>query len=214
MNLSTSISTNPKDYEFRGVACKADAEGKKTWVWFGPAAVPLEVDTQGEATRADIVQQQCWDYCAKGDRTKVDANHDYLRKNIEIIEIYCAGPNDHRGFKEGSWIMGGRTSDPVIGAKVEKGEFNAWSWAGPVSRKAFLCLVSHPIEASGTTEKSEGGPFPEHDHPVEALKFDNSAKPLPGFTGYAYGHRHSLGESTRTGFEADHSHRLRIIGKP
>jgi len=204
-----NISNNPEDYKFKGYAQKADPEGTPYWTWLGPIAVPLEVDTQDEATKADDIMWQSWAWCAKGDREKVDTNHDYLPNGVMIVESFRARPCD-ADFKPGSWIARGLTFDPKIGEKVDSGEYNAWSWAGPVDRQLALARVNHAITGSGTTEKADAGPYPEHSHEVEKLEFKDDGKIKPTRTRETFKHAHDITGTTRTDKTEGHSHPLLI----
>jgi hypothetical protein len=204
------ISTDPEDYKFKGVACKSDEEGNAYWTWLGAIIVPLEVDTQKEASEASGVQWQAWEHCVNGDKRNVDSNHDYVPNGTMVVEEGIARKGDP-DFKEGTWWARGLTFAVEIGEKIDSGAFNAWSWAGPVDRELNAARISHPLEASGTTEKSDFGPYPEHDHEVDALKFDDDAKVVPMRTGARHTHCHDIVGWTRTEIKDGHSHALKIV---
>ena len=103
-------------------------------------------------------------------------------------------------------------ADPIVtrdARKIESGDLNAYSWAGPVNRQRYLTLVKHPIAASGTTEKADAGPYPAHDHAVD-LRFDDAAKVVPCQTATSHGHSHMIHGTTRTEPTDGHSHGLQI----
>ena len=209
MSTQSQFSENPEDYKFRGIACKSDPDGNRYWTWLGAVVVPLEVDTQKEASDVDDVMWQAWEWCAKADRSKVDTNHNYKESEVVPVESFRAREGDP-DFKVGSWVVRGLTFNPEIGEKVDSGELNAWSWAGPVDRELSLARISHPLEASGTTEKADSGPYPEHEHSVDALRFDDNAKIIPIKTGITFDHFHTIIGPTRTEKKDGHAHSLLI----
>lgn len=201
---------HPEPYRFRGVACKQDADGVPYWTWVGPVVIPLEIDVENESSEQDTITMQAWLWCARGDRTQVDTNHDNQKNGVLIAESFLATEGNPWGIKPGSWCVRGLTFDPVIGKKVDEGELNAWSWEGPVTRRLTLVQLSHPIEGSGTTEPSDAGPYPEHVHEIEGLKFDKNARVVPTKTGDTFGHSHAVVGTTRTERTHGHAHGLLI----
>jgi hypothetical protein len=209
MSAKSGFSTNPEDYKFRSVARKSDEQGREYWSMLGAIVVPLEVDTQKEASDYPDIQAQAWEWFMSG-RTAVDINHSYKDvPDIIPVESYIARKDDP-DFKPGTWAIRSITYNPEYGKKIDNGELNAYSWAGPVNRERSVALVSHPLEASGTTEKSDAGPYPEHDHPIENLRFGDDAKVVPTITGIAFGHEHHIVGTTRTEPKDGHSHGLLI----
>lgn len=211
MGLQSGYSTNPDDYTFKSVAQKTDSQGRKYWSVLGAVVVPLEVDTQKEASDYQDIQDQAWEWFQSG-RTAVDINHSYKDEpDIVPVESYIARKGDP-DFKPGTWAMRCITYNQEMGEKIDRGELNAYSWAGPVDRKKVAAFVSHPLEASGTTEKSDAGPYPAHDHPVPLLLFRDDAKVQPARTAIVFGHDHPIVGTTRTESTDGHSHRLLIRG--
>jgi hypothetical protein len=219
---------NPDDYKFREIVCKGEAgsggkgasKGSAPGLygdaepyivkWRGAVVVPLEVDTQKEASEKADIEKQMIDWFTSQDHSKVDTNHDYKRVGVVPYMSYIAEKGD-ANWKEGTWVLGCLTRDPDIGERVKSGELNAFSWSGPVDRELGLARISHPIEASGTTEKSDGGPYSEHDHEIEKLKFNDDAKVERGWTKETFGHRHEYIGTTRTEKKDGHSHGMKIV---
>lgn len=209
MGSQSGYSTNPDDYKFRSVAQKTDTQGRKYWSVLGPMVVPMEMDTQKEASDYPDIQAQAWDWFQSG-RTWVDINHSYKDvPDIIPVESYIARKGDP-DFKPGTWAVRCITYNPEIGQKIDSGELNAYSWAGPVDRERVVALVSHPLEASGTTEKSDAGPYPKHEHSIAKLQFGDDAKVVPTRTDVVFGHSHDIVGTTRTEHKDGHSHGLMI----
>lgn len=179
----------------------------------GPTIVPLQVDVEKEAAQAEEIEKQAYDWFASG-RSLVDVNHDKQDRNASGGVTPCQSFIARKGdpdYVPGSWVVGAIVSDPELVAKVETGELNGWSWSGPYNLQPFLALVSHPIEGSGTTERADG-PYPPHDHPVEALKFDDNARVIPTQTGVRFQHFHEIKGTTRT--ERTHAHAHGLLIRP
>jgi len=209
MSIQSGFSTNPEDYRFKSFARKTDGQGRQYWSVLGAVVVPLEVDTQKEASDYPDIQAQAWEWFQSG-RADVDINHSYKAEpDVIPVESYIARKGDP-DFKPGTWVMRCITYNAEKGQKIESGELNAYSWAGPVTREKSIALVKHPLEASGTTEKSDAGPYPEHEHPIESLKFGDDAKVLPTVTGKVFGHDHNIIGTTRTEPRDGHAHGLLI----
>ena len=213
------ISANPDDYQFRGIAVKSDSAGEQWWTWIGPVMCPLDVDTQDETVatvgeKGDIQAHEEIRRAAhewfRGDRaTKVDTNHNYTESGVHIVESAVA-EEPYLGMRPGTWFVRAFTHNKDIGEKVDRGELNAFSWAGPVTRNTYLTLVSHACEGSGTTEKCDAGPYPEHDHEL-ALKFDDAGKVIPTRTGMRFAHQHEVSGTTRTESTDGHAHPMLIV---
>jgi len=167
----------------------------------------MQVDTQREAPDPDKIEQYAHEWFLSDRACKVDINHDYQESGVKIVESYMTRDAEGNPL---DWIVGALTDDPAIGEKVDSGELNAFSWGGPYHKSAFLAIVSHPLEASGTTEKSDHGPYPTHDHDVPSLKFNDSARVEPTETGWAWAHKHTIVGTTRTEPTDGHSHALLI----
>lgn len=189
---------------------KSEVDGAPVWRVLGAVQVPGEVDTQGEARKPEQIEATAKEWFLAGRQFAVDTNHNYIENGAYVWQSFISRPGDLDFPVPGTWAVMVETQDPVIGAQIDSGELNAFSWAGPVIRKLYFTLVHAPVEASGTTEKSDFGPYPEHDHTVEALKFDANAKPVPTVTGETYGHTHDVDGTTRTGFTDGHAHRMLI----
>jgi len=199
-------------FKFRDIAQKTDSEGRRYWSVYGPIAISGEIDTQNEAAKsADEVRQLAWEWF-RSDRTGfVDTQHDYAEKDAQPVESHII---QREGYPdEVAWMARVNVYDTAIGEKIDSGNFNGFSWAGPYSKAPFLVLVKHPLEASGTTEKSDAGPYPEHEHGVPALKFDDDAKPVACKTAMAWGHSHAIRGTTRTERTDGHSHPIVIETK-
>ena len=216
----TTGGVDSNDYRFRDIVSKGDIGGGASngtggeipYVvkWRGAVVVPLEVDTQKEASEHDDIEKQMIDWFVNQDHSKVDTNHNYKKNGVVPYMCYQAEKGDP-SFRPGTWVLGCLTLDPVIGEKVKTGELNAFSWSGPVDRELSLAKISHPIEASGTTEKSDAGPYPEHDHEVESLKFADDSRVVRTWTKEKFGHRHEIAGTTRTEKKDGHSHGLKIV---
>jgi hypothetical protein len=202
-----------EDYRFREVARKADGS---CFVW-GPVMIPVEIDVQDEAPRPDPetgdsaaeIEAAAHEWFKSG-RTQVDEGHSYqdIPGVVPVESVIVRW--DTPGMRRGSWWAGADVTDREIAEKIDKGEINGWSWAGPYSKQTFLTLVSHAIEASGFTEKSDHGPYPEHDHEVPKLEFQNNGRVKPTRTAFSWGHDHGLAGTTRTEPTEGHSHPMRI----
>ena len=199
-------------YRFRDIARKSDETGKTVWSVLGAVMVPREVDTQGESITAEDVENAAHDWFLHGRAAKIDTNHDYRENGCVAVESYIA-PEGDPNFTPGTWAVRVRIRDPEIGKKIDSGELNGFSWAGPVHRAVFLTRLSHPVEARGTTEKSDGGPYPTHDHRVESLRFDDDARVVPTYTAEAFGHRHMIIGTTRTERYRGHAHGI-LLRRP
>jgi len=172
--------------------------------------VPSERDTEGEAAKSDEeIEATAHEWMKAGRITKVDTNHNYKENGSVVVESSIARKGDP-DFKPGTWFVRVEITEQATGEKIDKGELNAFSWAGPYDKRPFVALVKHPLEALGTTEKSDAGPYPEHDHDVTDLRFRDDSKVVPTVTGAAFGHVHQIKGTTRTEKADGHSHPLLI----
>ena len=200
---------NSDEYTLRCVVRKDDGNGGTVLTVLGAVIVPMEVDVEGEATTAAEIERQAHEWFRSGRVQKIDTNHNYVENGAIAVESFIARSGD-LDFKPGTWVVKTEIRDAKLARKVESGELNAYSWAGPTNYQRFLTLVRHPIEASGTTEKCDAGPYPEHDHTVKRLRFRDDARVEPTRTETSHGHWHEIVGTTRTESKDGHSHGLSI----
>lgn len=187
-------------------------EDKKGFFVTGPVYMPREVDTQQEGMTQTAIEEMAHEWFLSGSALKIDTNHDFKENGSKAVESWIVrDDHPHPLYPPGTWMLRTKIEDPTLIEKVQKGKINGYSFGGDVQRKVHLCLLSHPVEAEGTTEKSEGGPYPKHEHEVKALKFDLTGKVLPAVTNEVFGHTHEIKGTTRTERNHDHAHGIRII---
>ena len=185
---------------------KADKDG----IVIGPVYQPLRLDSQNEATIREEIKKQAYNFMLNGRWDAIDIEHDKKKSGCRVVESFIVRDGDPE-YTPGDWVLAAKVFDEDLLERVEKGELNAWSFSGKVTRTPVLFLLSHPIEGEGTTEKSDGGIVGvTHSHTVK-LVFDDNARVVPTWTDINLGHSHIVPSLTATALEFDHAHRLKIV---
>jgi hypothetical protein len=177
----------------------------------GPVYIPREVDTQGEGAVAEQIEEAAHDWFRSGSATKVDTEHNDIPNGCIIVESYIVRESHpHPDYPPGTWMAVTEIRSDATKADVREGRLNGYSFKGDVERTIHLALIRHPVAGSGTTEKSESGPYPEHEHAAQ-IQFDTDGKVVPTVTDETFAHKHSVIGTTRTELEMGHAHGIRLV---
>jgi len=131
----------------------------------GPVYIPREVDTQGEAATKEQIEEMAHAWFLAGSALKVDVNHNHEESGSVAVESHIVREDwPHPQYPVGTWLVTTLIRDETLKADIRSGKINGYSFEGSVDRTVHVALIRHPVEASGTTEKSEGGPYPAHVH--------------------------------------------------
>jgi hypothetical protein len=185
----------------------------------GEVYFPSQEDSQGEFMLPETVRKIAHDFLMAGRVAAIDRNHDFQDSGNLVAESFVARKNDPDGFAEGAWVVGAYILNDIDWHKVQKGEHNGWSWAGPCSVQPALVEVDQPIMMAGKTETWPDLPdldISPHDHELE-VRFDPTGKVILATTGPALHtdgrsdpHTHKIDRTTATAEADGHSHRLVI----
>jgi Putative phage serine protease XkdF len=188
----------------------------------GEVYFPSQEDSQGEFMLPETVRKIAHDFLMAGRVAAIDRNHDFQDSGNLIAESFVVrGKNDPDGFAEGAWVVGAYILNDADWHKVQKGEHNGWSWAGPCSVVPSLVEVDHAILMAGKTEAWPDFPNQEtpHTHELRVL-FDDAGRVIPTNTGPAIHedgqpdtHVHTITRTTATAEALGHSHRIIIDGR-
>jgi hypothetical protein len=172
---------------------------------------PLEIDTDGETMRPEVIEKMAHDFLANGRVDRIDLMHDRQPTASRVVESFIARKNDPHDFPEGAWVLAVKIFDPDLWTRVKSGEINGFSFSGPITPVEVRGVpVKHIVKMKGTTEPSTGGPVPEHTHKVQ-LQFNKNDKVIPVLTKEALGHQHYVFKTTATELALDHAHRLILV---
>jgi hypothetical protein len=178
----------------------------------GEVSLPAAQDTDDEFMFDDAIRRQAHRFLMKGYTDRIDRLHDRQVSGNQIAESFIVrGDNDPDGFRRGAWVVGAYITNDDDWAKVQKGEFNGWSWYGDAVIQKDIFEVDHPLQMVGDTEpwpvvKDEGSS--QHTHKID-LKFDDAGRVIAGPTGPGPdGHVHLVSKTTATLPTQDHSHRI------
>ena len=177
---------------------------------YGEVYSPMHVDTDGEAMTTDEIEKMAHSFLSKGRTGKIDVSHSFRESGCLVVESFLARKNDPDGFILGSWVLGVKVIPDELWTAVKKGEINGFSFAGDAAREKVRAVVTLTKQMAGTTEKSEAGLLPAHDHPVKII-FDAGGQIIQGKAEETLGHEHPILRTTATEEEMEHSHRLILI---
>jgi 2'-5' RNA ligase len=97
---------------------------------YGVLLVPDEPDLEGDQFPADMVRQACEDYSNK---LEADEQHRFANPDLEVADSFIAPEGyqiDGNTVKPGSWVVGIKTQDPEVIAKVKSGDYRGLSIDG------------------------------------------------------------------------------------
>lgn len=194
--------------EEKEVFCKIAKSDRKKQIVYGMVYAPDLLDQQGDMMTAEVIEEMAHAYLRKADlKDTIDAMHDNVPKACHPVESWIQQSDDPDGnFLKGSWCMGIKIDDPIIWAKVEKGEINGFSFQGTAARRKVLVEYEFLPTIIGVTEAAEDG----HTHTF-MTKMDNDGKPTYGRTSEAAdGHFHVIRRGTATDEAEGHQHRIDI----
>jgi hypothetical protein len=183
-------------------------KSEKKKLVYAPVYSPLRVDTDGEAMVPEEVEKMAHEFMLNGRFDCIDVGHDRVKSGCRVVESFIARQGDPH-FAEGEWVLGVRILRDDLWQKVLKGELNGFSFGSNnvPTRTRYVVDLLQPVVGSGSTEKSEGGPLPPHEHEV-IIEFAADSSVVATHTGEALGHTHRVIRATATEQELDHSHRL------
>ena len=177
---------------------------------YGEVYAPLQIDTDEEAMTAEEIQKMAYSFMMRGLTDKIDVGHNYRESGCLVVESFIARKDDVDGFVEGSWVLGVKILPDELWEAVKKGELNGFSFAGRAQHQTVEAVVKVTRKLVGTTEKSDDGLLPPHQHPLD-IEFDEDGKVTKGETDFVLGHRHPVVRTTATEIEMEHAHRMNLI---
>jgi hypothetical protein len=171
----------------------------------GEVYAPNRPDAQGEYMTADQIRKMAHGFLRSGKMASIDVMHgNVVSKGSSVVESYIAGPDD-KMFLPGSWVVGVHIPDPVLWAKVKKGEINGFSMEALVTRHEQEVNVEIPPVVSGRTSKSE-----DHEHQY-FVSYDANGVFKGGITNTVNGHYHTIVAGTHTQSVQGHTHRFSSV---
>lgn len=178
---------------------------------YGEVYAPMRVDTDEEAMTSDEIRKMAHRFLSEGRTDKIDVQHNFEESGSLVVESFIARKNDPDDFVEDSWVLGVLIPEDIWPA-VKSGEINGFSFAGMPDggKKVLRTVVRKATRMEGSTEKSDGGPIPIHEHAID-LKFGSDGRIVQTDTSESFGHRHAVRKATATEKAFDHSHRMILI---
>lgn len=175
---------------------------------YAPVYTPFRVDTDGEAMIPADVEKMAHDFMLKGRFDCIDVHHDRVKSGCKVVESFVARRGDP-DFIEGEWVLAVKILRQDLWEKVLKGELNGFSFGSDnvPARMGYVVDLLQPVFGVGSTEPSEPGALPAHEHTV-FIEFTEEATVVPTSTGETLGHTHAVIRGTATDEAFDHSHRL------
>jgi hypothetical protein len=174
---------------------------------FGEVYIPGQEDTDGNIMTADEIKKSCYNFMKNQRTHNIDMMHNYQSTGSYIVENFIARKNDPDDFIEGSWVAGTKIESDEVWDKILKGDLNCYSLAGfskDLDKK--IDTVKRVIEATGETFSNLDEIIPPHTHSF-SVKFDDSNKVIPAFSGERMGHTHRITSTSVTDQSFGHSHR-------
>lgn len=188
------------------VVCAIRKADSKKQIVYGVVYAPDLLDQQGDMMTAETIETMAHEFLKKLDLAdSIDHEHDNFPKNCHVAESWVQKTDDEM-FPKDSWCMGIKIEDPVLWAKVEKGEINGFSFQGTAARQKVLVEYEYLATIIGVTDAAEDG----HTHSFVA-KMDEDGKPTYGQTSVAPdGHFHVIQRGTATNMAGNHKHRINL----
>lgn len=179
---------------------------------YAPVYTPFRVDTDGEAMIPAEIEKMAHDFMLKGRLDCIDVSHDRVKSGCMVVESFVARSGDP-DFIEGEWVLGVKILRDDLWDKILKGELNGFSFGSDnvPTRMGYIVDLLQPVLGVGSTEPSEPGRLPVHEHTV-FIELTEEARIVPTDTGETLGHTHRITRATATDEAFGHSHRLVLNG--
>ena len=196
----------PADNQTKKIVVKSEDER----LVYGEVYAPLQIDTDGESMTAIEIKKMAHKFLMNGLHDKIDVMHDYKESGCLVVESFIARKNDPDGFIENAWILGVKIIPDELWDQVKKGELNGFSFSGKAAHNPSLVTITVTKKMIGTSEKSEPGLLPEHNHNI-SIMFDDDGRIVDGIAEEKMGHTHVIQRTTATEINMEHAHRLILI---
>lgn len=96
---------------------------------------PTTVDTQDMMCTAEEIEKAAYEFMEK--YRQIDKQHNYKTGYAVVVESYIAKKGDPM-FREGSWILGVRVTDPNVWELIKSGKITGFSLAGSARLKEVV----------------------------------------------------------------------------
>lgn len=174
---------------------------------FGEVYAPEQVDSDGEAMKAEDIQKMAHDFIARGLVKSLDTNHNKVLNGAEVVESFIARKGD-ADFTEGAWVLGVRMTDGELWDAIKSGEINSFSFEATVNKVVSDKDLPMYTVAAGKTEKSQADDIIEPHTHAYYLEFDSNGQVKKGQTDEVLGHFHKICGSVVTEKTNGHYHRF------